>query len=69
MNEDEMLERVEFVRQRDGDQAADDFAERSLAAYVFESANRGPYREQVESLTSYFKGKGVKVRLVTLGGK
>jgi len=64
----DMEDRIEFVRQRDGDKEADKYAESSLAAYVTAASMKGRYSEQVEALLEYFKARGLTVRFIELVG-
>ena len=64
----EIEDRLQFVAERDGLDAAEDWAEKALAAYVNAAAMKGRYSEQIEGLTKYLERHGRAVRYVTVRG-
>ena len=51
-------ERLEFVQQRDGDSAANRFAEQTLAVYVTDSVKHGPHKDSIAACTKWLEEDG-----------
>ena len=53
-------ERYEFLVARDGEQAAREFMERTLAIYIEESCRRGPFKDSIDEIRDMLKREGEK---------
>lgn len=62
-------ERLEFVKERDGEEEMLKFAEQTLSIYVADSINRGPYEDSINAITEEFESHGYIVKFVVIEKK